>query len=71
MQEYESKWHLVVYFLQKMSFIKQNYKIKDKELLAIVTSFKEWKIYCDSIINLNILTDHKNLFNFVTIKEFN
>ena len=54
-----------------MFFAEQNYKIKNKELLAIVTSFKEWKIYCDGAINLNILTDHKNLFNFVITKEFN
>ena len=71
MQKYKNKWHPMAYFSQKMSSAEQNYKIKNKKLLAIVTSFKEWKIYCNNTINLNILTNHKNLFNFITIKKLN
>ena len=70
-QEYEGKWHPVAYFSRKMSPAEQNYGIGDKELLAIVASLKEWRIYCDGAVDLDILTDHKNLLNFVTTKELN
>ena len=41
MQEYESKWHPMMYFSQKMSPAEQNYGIRNKKLLAIVILFKE------------------------------
>ena len=34
--------HFVVYFLQQMTSAECNYKIYDKELLAIICCFKEW-----------------------------
>ena len=42
MQEYENKWHPVAYFSRKMSPAKQNYGIRNKELLAIVVLFKAY-----------------------------
>ena len=44
-----------------------NYKIFNKELLAIVISFKEWRHYLKG--NPHRLKDHWNLESFMTTKD--
>ena len=45
-------------------------RIHDKELLAIIQAFKQWKRYTrGSPIPIRVLTDHKNLVTFMTTKE--
>ena len=39
-QESEDKQHFMTYFSRKLSLVKQNYDIHDKELLAIIISLK-------------------------------
>ena len=47
-----------------------NYDIHDKELLAIIQAFTEWKRYIrGSPKPVRVLTDHKNLVNFMKTKE--
>jgi len=49
-----------------------NYDIHDKELLAIVQAFHEWKRYTRGNPKpIRVLTDHKNLVTFMTTKELN
>ena len=49
-----------------------NYNIYNKELLNIVTVFKEWRVFLYSIIKLfRVIIDYKNLVEFLTIKELN
>ena len=64
----------VAFFLKKMSPAKCNYMIYDKELLAIVKSFKTWWPELASV-NLErlvkVYTDHKNLEHFITTKQLN
>ena len=44
-----------------------NYQIYDKELLAIVEAFKQWRHYLEfSSEPTEVLTDHKNLEYFTT-----
>jgi hypothetical protein len=39
-----------------------NYDIHDKELLAIVESFREWRVHLEGIKEpIQVYTDHKNL----------
>ena len=46
-----------------------NYPIYDKELLAIVEAFKEWRVYVEGITHpVRVFTDHKNLEYFNTAK---
>jgi len=53
-----------------MSDAECNYDIQDKELLAIVQTFNEWKLYTrGSPRPVRVLTDHKNLVTFMTTKE--
>ena len=49
-----------------------NHEIYDKELLAVVRAFEEWRAELQSVINLvKLLTDHKNLEYFMTTKLLN
>ena len=49
-----------------------NYEIYDKELLAVVRAFEEWRAELQSVINpVQVLTNHKNLEYFTTTKLLN
>jgi len=55
-----------------MSDAECNYDIHDKELLAIVQAFAEWKRYTRGNPKpIRVLTDQKNLVTFMTTKELN
>jgi hypothetical protein len=36
------KWHPVAYLSKSLSAVEQNYKIHDKEMLAIIHGLKKW-----------------------------
>jgi hypothetical protein len=64
--------HLVAYFSKKHSPAECNYEIYDKELMAIVCAFEEWRPELQSVINpIRVLSDHKNLEYFTTMKLLN
>ena len=49
-----------------------NYNIYNKKLLGIITALKEWRAFLYSTTKLfKIVTDHKNLTEFLTTKELN
>ena len=49
-----------------------NYNIYNKELLNIVTAFKESRVFLYSIIELlKVITNYKNLVGFLTTKKLN
>jgi len=55
-----------------MSDAECNYDIHDKELLPIVQAFHEWTGYTRGNPKpIRVLTEHKNLFTFMTTKELN
>jgi len=70
-QLYEDMWHLVTYYFRKLLLAKQNYDIHDKKLLAIVAALEAWRVYTEEASEFTILTNHKNLLHFITIKELN
>ena len=64
--------HLVAFHSCKFTESELNYKIHNKELLAIVKAFKQWKTYLkESKNSVQVYTDHKNLIYFTTIKVLN
>jgi len=68
----DGKWRPVAYRSKTMEDAEYNYDIQDKELLAIVQAFHEWKRYTRGNRKpLRVLTDHKNLVTFMTTKELN
>jgi hypothetical protein len=68
----ENVLHPVAYFSKKHSPAECNYEIYDKELLAIVRAFEEWRLHLESAPeSIKVLTDHKNLEYFMTTKLLN
>ena len=66
------KLHPVAFYSRTMSPAEMNYDIHDKELLAIVIAFQQWKVYLEgSRHQVSVLTDHKNLIYFTSTKVLN
>jgi transposase InsO family protein len=64
--------HPVAFFSKKHSPAECNYEIYDKELMAIVRAFEEWRLELQSVENpIQVLTDHKHLEYFTTTKLLN
>jgi hypothetical protein len=64
--------HPMVYFSKKHSPMECNYKIYDKELMAIVRAFEEWHPELQSIINpIRVLSDYKMLEYLTMTKLLN
>ena len=61
--------HPIAYFFKKHNSAECNYEIYDKELMAIIHMFKEWRSELEgSTYSINVITDHKNLEYFMFIK---
>jgi hypothetical protein len=64
--------HPMAYFSKKHSPMECNYKIYDKELMAIIRAFEEWHPELQSIINpICVLSDYKMLEYFTMTKLLN
>ncbi len=62
----------VTYFSKILSSVECNYEIYDKELLAIIRCFEQWRAELQSIeTSINVLIDHKSLKYFMTTKKLN
>ncbi|WAQ84777.1 hypothetical protein PtA15_5A350 [Puccinia triticina] len=64
--------HPVAYLSRSLIQAERNYEIFDKELLAIVAAFKEWRHYLEGNPNrlkAIVYTDHRNLESFMTSKS--
>ncbi len=63
-------FHSVIYFLKKHNSVECNYEIYDKELMIIVCAFEKWwSELKDSIYSVEMITNHKNLEYFMSIKQ--
>ena len=64
--------HPVAFFSKKHSPAECNYEIYDKELLAIIRCFEEWRPELESTaFPIQVLSDHKNLEYFMSTKLLN
>jgi hypothetical protein len=62
----------VAFFSKKHTPAKCNYEIYDKELMAIVWAFKEWRPKLEGVLHpIQVLSDHKNLEYFISTKLLN
>jgi RNase H-like domain found in reverse transcriptase/Integrase zinc binding domain/Chromo (CHRromatin Organisation MOdifier) domain len=62
----------VAYYSRKMTEPELNYDIHDKELLAVVEAFREWRVYLEGTkYPVQVYTDHKNLLYWTTTKQLN
>ena len=71
MQKDNGILHPVAYFSKKMISAECNYKIYNKELLAMIWYFEEWQPKLQSTaMPVKVLTNHKGLEYFMTTKKF-
>ncbi|KAE8548994.1 hypothetical protein EYB25_009377 [Talaromyces marneffei] len=67
----DGEWHPVGYYSATMAPAEHNYHIHDKELLAIIKAFHEWKpelLGLRSEERFEVLSDHRALEYFMTTK---
>jgi len=68
----EGRLHPVAFHSKKFQPAEINYEIHDKELLAIVDTFKHWHRYCEGAMHqIQVYSDHQNLEYFTTTKILN
>lgn len=68
----QGRLHPVAFFSKKLHGPELNYGIHDKELMAIIECFREWRHYLVGAKHqIKVYTDHKNLTSFLTTKELN
>jgi hypothetical protein len=68
----DSKWHPIAYLSKSLSAVEQNYKIHDKEMLAIMWGLEDWQHFLEGMRHkVEIWTDHKNLEYFHMAKKLN
>jgi hypothetical protein len=62
--------HSVAYFFKKHNSVECNYEIYDKELMAIVRCFEEWRSELKEFaFSISVISNHKNLEYFASIKQ--
>ncbi|KAL2891726.1 Retrotransposable element Tf2 155 kDa protein type 1 [Ceratocystis lukuohia] len=74
MSQYDDDGSLrpVAFFSKKHSAAECNYEIYDKELLAIIRCFEEWRPELEGAPSpVKVITDHRNLEYFMSTKQLN
>ena len=68
----DGKWHLVAFLSKSLSAVERNYKIHDKDMLAIIRAMEEWRHFLEGAEHqFEVWTDHKNLEYFRSAKKLN
>jgi hypothetical protein len=71
-QKHDDKLYPVAFFSKKLRGIPLNYPVHDKELMAIVKAFKDWRLYLSETTHVvKVYIDHKNLTYFTTTQVLN
>ena len=71
--EYEDNlWRPVAFLSKSLNETERNYKIHDKEILAIVRGLGAWRHLLEGAqFKFEIWTDHKNLEYFMKVQKLN
>ena len=68
----DEKWWLVVFLSKSSNEIERNYKIHDKEILAVIRELENQRhLLEDTKYKFEIWTDHKNLEYFIKVQKLN
>ena len=63
----ENRLHPIAFYSRKLQAAELNYEVHDKELLAIIEAFKQWRQYLEATSKPTLVfSDHKNLEYFTT-----
>jgi len=65
-------WRLVAFLSKSLNEMERNYKIHDKEMLAIIRGLESWRHLLEGAqFKFEIWTDHKNLEYFMKAQKLN
>ena len=65
-------WRPVAFLSKSLNETKRNYKIHDKEMLAIIRGLENWRHLLEgTYFKFEIWTDHKNLEYFIKTQKLN
>jgi len=65
-------WRLVAFLSKSLNKMERNYKIHNKEMLAIIRSLESWRYLLDEAQSkFEIWTDHKSLEYFIKAQKLN
>ena len=68
----DGKWRLVAFLSKSLNKTEGNYKIHDKEMLAIIRSLESWRHLLEGVqFKFEIWTDYKNLEYFMKVQKLN
>ena len=68
----DEMWRPVAFISKSLSDTERNYKIHDKEMLAVVRCLEAWRYFLEgAAIKFEIWTDHKNLEYFMKAQKLN
>jgi len=68
----DRKWRPVAFISKSLNATEQNYKIHDKEMLAVIRCLEAWRHYLERAkLEFEIWTNHKNLQYFMTSQKLN
>ena len=68
----DNLWRPVAFISKSLSDTKRNYKIHDKEMLAVIRCLEAWRHFLEgTTVKFAIWTDHKNLEYFMKVQKLN
>ena len=72
MEEEDGKWKPVAFLSKSLNETERNYKIHDKEMLAIIRGLDAWRHLLEGVqFKFKIWMDHKNLEYFIKAQKLN
>ena len=68
----DGRWRLVVFLSKSLNKTERNYKIYDKEILAVIRRLENWRHLLENTkYKFEVWTDHKNLEYFIKVQKLN
>jgi len=68
----DSKWRPIAYISKSLNETKRNYKIHNKEMLAVIRCLEAWRHFLEGTRSkFEVWTDHKNLEYFMSNQKLN
>jgi len=68
----DGRWRPVYYHSRKFNGAELNYDVHDKELMAIIDAFEQWRPQLmGAKFQIEVYSDHQNLTSFTTTKKLN
>jgi len=68
----DNLWRLVAFISKSLSDTERNYKIHEKEMLAVIRCLEVWRHFLEgTIVKFKIWTNHESLKYFMKVQKLN